>query len=109
MPNCLERHSLCTEANWGLPTQHFQKGIVVGINKKYQKQKKKKKKKKHILFHHQNNAVLEKSLCPAKTWNHQQITDNTEIYDTKVNFLLCSCNSMPIDKQNKIKLQQGKK
>ena len=41
MPNCLERHSLCTEANWGLPTQHFQKGIVVGINKKYQKQKKK--------------------------------------------------------------------
>ena len=41
MPNCLERHSLCTEANWGLPTQHFQKGIVVGINKKYQKKKKK--------------------------------------------------------------------
>ena len=41
MPNCLERHSLCTEANWGLPTQHFQKGIVVGINKKYQKHKKK--------------------------------------------------------------------
>ena len=41
MPNCLEGHSLCTEANWGLPTQHFQKGIVVGINKKYQKKKKK--------------------------------------------------------------------
>ena len=28
MPNCLERHSLCEEANWGLPTQHFQKGFV---------------------------------------------------------------------------------
>ena len=27
-PNCLDRHSLCKEANWGLPTQHFQKGIV---------------------------------------------------------------------------------
>ena len=23
-PNCLERHSLCKEVNWGLPTQHFQ-------------------------------------------------------------------------------------
>ena len=23
MPNCLERHFLCKEVNWGLPTQHF--------------------------------------------------------------------------------------
>ena len=28
MPNCLERHFLCKEVNWGLPTQHFQKGFV---------------------------------------------------------------------------------
>ena len=43
MPNCLERHSLCTEANWGLPTQHFQKGIIVWVSIKNIKNKKKKK------------------------------------------------------------------
>ena len=45
MPNCLERHSLCTEANWGLPTQHFQKGIVWVSIKNI-----KKKKKTPIIF-----------------------------------------------------------
>ena len=42
MPNCLERHSLCTEANWGLPTQHFQKGTIVWVSIKNIKNKKKK-------------------------------------------------------------------
>ena len=49
MPNCLERHSLCTEANWGLPTQHFQKGIIVWVSIKNIINKKKKKKKKKYL------------------------------------------------------------
>ena len=40
--NCLERHSLCTEANWGLPTQHFQKGIIVWVSIKNIKNKKKR-------------------------------------------------------------------
>ena len=37
MPNCLERHFLCKEVNWGLPTQHLQKDFVRVSIKKYQK------------------------------------------------------------------------
>ena len=35
MPNGLERHFLCKEVNWGLPTQHFQalsKKVLFGYN-----------------------------------------------------------------------------
>ena len=50
MPNCLERHSLCTEANWGVPTQHFQKGIIVWVSIKNIKNKKKKTYCRCILY-----------------------------------------------------------
>ena len=62
MPNCLERHSLCTEANWGLPTQHFQKGIIVWVSIKNIINKKKKKKKKKIsydVFYRKNSFKMQ--------------------------------------------------
>ena len=43
MPNCLERHFLCKEVNWDLPTQHFQKGFVWVSIKNIKKKKTKKK------------------------------------------------------------------
>ena len=53
MPNCLEKHSLCKEANWGLPAQHFQKGLVLGINKKISK----KRSQGQTLWYHMKALV----------------------------------------------------
>ena len=72
MPNCLERHSLCTETNWGLPTQHFQKGIIVWVSIKKIKKKKKKKKKEEETPYNKNYMAQVYLIFPSDILDIQQ-------------------------------------